>query len=101
MAAFWRKQSVGTHLDESMWQDVLQKPVDKMFSGKNSDPLLLTFRILKLKRHLTLIQAEDSAIADCNAENVRCKVAKRTLAGADSKYINDPGLFPDSCRDAF
>src|SRR3972149_3610898 len=100
MSAFWRKQSVSTHLDETMGQDVLQKPVNEVFSEKNSDPLLLAFRILKLKRHLASIQAEDSAVADGNAENVRCKVAKRTLAGTDSKHINDPGLFPDSCTKA-
>jgi len=90
----WAQEAVIAHLDESVRQDVLQKPADELFGTHRTARELLGCRILILKRDGAILKLEDALIADGHAKDVRSEVSEGFLATADGLAVHDPVLAP-------
>jgi hypothetical protein len=93
------EQAIVTHFDESVRQDVLKKPTDKLFGGHRAGFDLIGGRVLGLKRDLVIVQRENPVVADSDAKDVGGQVFEGGLTAADRLAVNDPVLGPDALID--
>lgn len=88
------EQAVIADFDKSIWQDVLKKTTQKLFSGQSTSFALSRGRFLLLKRDVAICQCENAVVADGNAKDGRRKIAKGVLTTADGLTVDDPVDLP-------
>lgn len=88
------EQAVISDFDESVRQDVLKKPTNKIFGGEGTEFELISGRFFVLKRDVAILQLEDVLIADGNSKDIRGKISEGLLATADWLTVNNPVFFP-------
>jgi len=88
------EQAVRADFDQSIWQDVLKKTTQKLFSGQSTSCALSRGRFLILKRDAAIFQHENAVVAEGNAKDGRRKRAEGVLATADGLTVYDPVDLP-------
>lgn len=89
MAVVRTEQAVVPDLDEAVGQDVLEKPTNKLLCGERAEPGPISSRVLELEGDDAVLEAENAAVADGNAKDVRGEILQGGFARADRFGVND------------
>ena len=88
------EEAVISDFNESVRQDVLKKPTNKLFGREGTEFDLIGGRFLILESDVAILQLEDVLMADGHAKDIRGKISEGLLATADWLTVNDPVLLP-------
>lgn len=80
--------------DESVRQDGLKTPTNKIFGREGTEFALLSGRFFVRKRDVAILQLEAVLMADGHAKDRRGKRSEGLLATADGLTVNHPVFFP-------
>jgi len=82
-------------LDETPGQDVLEKAVNEVFGGEGAELDLAGIGRAVAKGDLVIFELDQTAVADCDAEDVGSQVLEGSVAVADRFTVDDPIMLPD------
>jgi hypothetical protein len=84
-----------THFGETLWQNMFQKPINKLLGRERDLAGLLGAVIAITESDFTLIESLDPAIADGHPEEITRQIVQNFIATARVLAMHDPGLRPD------
>jgi hypothetical protein len=98
-AAAGTEQTIVAHFDKTLGQDMLQEAVDELVRLQGTQVGLTSVGIAVAEGDLVVLQADQAAIANGDAKDIRREVLEGLEAIPDRLAVYDPVLFPDRRRD--